>query len=340
MRASAIVAGLLALLTAPVLRADPVAEFYRGRQLELLIGLTQGAAYDVDARLVARHMPRHLPGNPTIVPKQMTGAGTIRATLYVANVAAKDGTVLLAPHQGLPLQQALKDPLLKADMREFRYIGTPVQETNILFSWHTSGIRTLDDAKHREVTIGAAGATSASAQYPAILNNLVGTRFKIIAGYQGGAEVDLAMERGEVMARGSANWEAIRERPGWLAEKKIHVLVQIGLAKPKDLPGPPMLTDLARNAQERAALHLLSAPAAIGHPILVGPGVPPERVAALRKAFDATVKDAEFLKEAAKLNREITPATGADLQKLADGIVNADAGVIDTLNKLIGQLGK
>lgn len=320
--------------------ADPVADFYRGKQIDLLIGLTQGAAYDIDARLVARHMTRYIPGNPTIVPKQMTGAGTIRATMYVYGAAPRDGTVMLAPHQGLPLQQALKDPTLKADMREFHWIGTPVQETNILFTWATSGIKTLEDAKKREVTIGAAGATSPSAQNPAILNAIAGTRFKVIAGYPGGADIDMAMERGEVHGRGSANWEAIRERPSWLAEKKINVLVQIGLKKPADLQEPPLLTDLARNEDERAALRLVSAPAAIGHPILVGPGVPAERVAALRKAFDQTVADPEFLKDAAKLNREISPVSGAALQNLANEIVGADAKVIATLQKLIGELGK
>lgn len=340
MRTTALFLSMLLGTSATVARADPVADFYRGRQIEILIGLTQGAAYDIDARLVARYMPKYIPGNPTMIPKQMTGAGSVRATLFVASAAARDGTVILAPHQGLPLQQALKDPTLKADMREFHWIGTPVQETNILFAWAASGIRTLDDAKKRDVTIGASGATSASAQYPAILNKLVGTRFKVIAGYQGGAEIDLAMERREVDARGSANWEAIRERPGWLAEKKINVLVQIGLSKPRDLQGPPMLTDLARNAEERAALHLLSAPAAIGHPLLFGPGVPADRVAAVRKAFDATVKDPDFLREAARINREISPASGIELQKLSDGIINADAKVIATLNALIGELGK
>lgn len=340
MRLPAPMLSIIAALLATSARADAVADFYRGRQIEVLIGLTQGAAYDIDARLLARFMPKYIPGNPTMVPKQMTGAGSVRATLFVASAAARDGTVILAPHQGLPLQQALKDPTLKADMREFHWICTPVQETNILFAWAASGIRTLDDARQRDVTIGASGATSASAQYPAILNRIVGTRFKVIAGYQGGAEIDLAMERGEVDARGSANWEAIRERPGWLAEKKINVLVQIGLSKPQDLQEPPMLTDLARNPQERAALHLLSAPAAIGHPFLFGPGVPADRVDAVRKAFDETVKDPDFLREAARLNREISPVSGIELQKLADGIVNADAKVIEVLNDLIGELGK
>lgn len=340
MRARFLSVGLISSLVAADVQADPVADFYRGRQIEVLIGLTQGAAYDVDARLLARFMPKYIPGNPTMIPKQMTGAGSVRATLFVASAAARDGTVILAPHQGLPLQQALKDPTLKADMREFHWIGTPVQETNILFAWAASGIASLEDAKKRDVTIGASGATSASAQYPAILNRIVGTRFKVIAGYQGGAEIDLALERREVDARGSANWEAIRERPGWLAEKKINVLVQIGLSKPQDLQEPPMLTYLARNPQERAALHLLSAPAAIGHPLLFGPGVPADRVDAVRKAFDETVKDPDFLREAARLNREISPASGIELQKLADGIVNADAKVIEVLNNLIGELGK
>lgn len=332
-------AAICYLAAGTALRAEEasVEAFYKGKSIDLYIGLTQGAAYDLDARLVARHMSKYIPGRPTIVPKQMTGAGSLRAIAFAANVAPRDGTVLVAPHQAIPLQQAMNDPGLKADLAAFHWIGTPVQENNVLITWHQTGIRTIDDAKLKEVVIGAVGQTSTAAQYPALLNAVAGTKFKIIAAYQGGTEVDLAMERGEVGGRGSANWDAVKARPGWIGDKKVNVLVQIGLTKVADLPDVPLLIEFARTDDERAAIRLLSAPSTIGHPLLTTPGVPEARVAALRRAFNLTMKDADFLHEAAKAQRDISPVTGAELQAIVGELVRPPKPVLDRLVALLGR---
>jgi tripartite-type tricarboxylate transporter receptor subunit TctC len=336
---AAFLAAALSIAFAGPLRAEDasVESFYKGKSIDLYIGLTQGAAYDIDARLVARHMSKYIPGRPVIVPKQMTGAGSLRAVAFAANVAPHDGTVLVAPHQAIPLQQAMHDPALKADVAAFHWIGTPVQETNVLITWHKSGIRSISDAKTKEVVIGGTGQTSTAAQYPALLNAVAGTRFKIIAGFQGGTEVDLAMERGEVDGRGSANWDAVKARPGWIDQKKVNVLVQIGLQRHPDLADVPLLTDFARNDEERAAIRLLAAPSTIGHPLLTTPGVPQARVDALRRAFDLTMKDPDFLREAAKAQREINPVLGTQLQRIVAELVAPPKPVLDRLVAMLGR---
>jgi tripartite-type tricarboxylate transporter receptor subunit TctC len=317
-----------------------VEAFYRGKQITLYIGLGPGGAYDVDARLVAKHMSKYIPGNPVIVPKQMTGAGSMVAVSFAANVAPRDGTVLLAPHQSVPLQQALGDPGVKADMSQFFWLGTPTQFNNVLITWHTSGIASIDDAKKQEVMLGSTGRASTSSQYSIALNRIAGTKFKIVLGYRGGAEIDLAMERGEVAGRGSASWDAMKMRAGWLEDKMINVLVQIGPKRAKDLPNAPLLTDFASDDRNRAALRLLSSPIALGDPLLTTPGVPQERVDALRKAFDLTMKDPDLLRDAGLAKREINPLSGAEQQRIVNELIHAPKEVIEHLTTILGEYAK
>src|SRR6476660_5271887 len=261
-----------------------VEDFYRGKKLDMIIGYSPGGTYDLYARLVARYLGNYIPGKPLIVPRNMPGAGSRAAANWVYNVAPKDGTVLATADQSLSLQQAVGDKRINFDTTKFIYIGNPNVENNITASWHTSGIKTIDDAKKREVTAGATGG-STSSQYPKAMNALLGTKFKIILGYPGGNDVNLALEKGEVAGRGSNSWASWKStRPDWLANKKINILVQIGLNKAPDLPDVPLLMDLAKNDQDRAVLKLLSAPSAIGRPIFTTPGVPDDRVKALRAA--------------------------------------------------------
>ena len=226
------------LLSLPVInaRADQqsVAAFYRGKSITLYVGMSPGAAYDIDARLVAKHLSKYIPGNPTIVSKQMPGAGSMVAISYAYNAAPHDGTVMVAPLQGIPLQQVLTGSAAKADLSRFSWIGTSTQDNNVVVTWYTSGIHSIDDARQRTVTLGSNGVADPSAYYGQALNALAGTKFKIIGGYRGGSDVDLAMERGEAAGRGSANWEGMKMRHGWVAEKKINVLVQVGLRRAKD----------------------------------------------------------------------------------------------------------
>jgi tripartite-type tricarboxylate transporter receptor subunit TctC len=312
---------LLASITARSAAADPVEDFYRGKSINLYISSTPGAGYDVYARLMARFMGEHIPGRPTIVPRNMAGGEGRIAAGYVYNVAAPDGLSLAALNRSVALAQAMGDSNLKFDIARFNWIGNPASDNSTLVTWHTTGIATIADAQAKEVTIGATGDGNSSI-YPKVLNTLDGTRFKIISGYPGGNEINLAMENGEVGGRGDNAWSSWKSgKPEWLRDRKINILVQVGLKPSPDLSGVPLMSDLARNDDDRQLMLLLSAPSAIGHPIATGPNVPAERVAALRHAFDATIVDPAFLEEAKRLKKDINPVSGADLQRIVEEIL-------------------
>ena len=307
--------------------AQSVEEFYKGRKIDVVIGFTVGGGYDAYARLLARHMGEHIPGKPAIIPRNMTGAGSRIAAAFIHGVAPKDGTAIGIADQSIPLEQALGDAGVKFDSRELNWIGNPNADNNVLTTWHTSPVKTLDDARKIEVTMGATGFNTSS-QYPTVLNATAGTKFKVIFGYPGGNEINLAMERGEVGGRGSNAWASYKStRPDWIKDNKINILVQIGLRKAPDLPNVPLLMETATNDVDRAALRLLSAPTTIGRPFFAPPNVPADRVKALRAAFDAMINDKAFLDEAQKLNLDIDPVSGEELQKIVADIIDAPAPV-------------
>ena len=319
--------------------AQSVEEFYRGKQIDLIIGYSSGGAYDLYARFIARHLGNHIPGRPTIVPRNMPGAGTRIAAAWVYNIAPKNGTVLATVDQALPLAQALGDKQLTVDTNKLIYIGNPIDDVNTTVAWHTSGIRTIEDARRKEVMVGSAGS-STSLHYPKAMNALAGTKFKIITGYPGGNEINIAMERGEVDARGSNSWGSWKStRAEWVAQKKINVLVQIGLRKAVDLPDVPLLMDLGSNDENRAILKLLSASATIGRPLFTTPGVPADRVKALRDAFDALMKDPVFLAQAQKEHFDIIPVSGEELQAIVQDMVSSPPRVISGLRQIIAEDG-
>jgi tripartite-type tricarboxylate transporter receptor subunit TctC len=334
------VAGLLVLTLGlcPAARADAVEDFYRGKTITLLIGYTPGGTYDAYGRLVARFMGEHIPGKPAIVPRNMPGAASRVAAAHLANVGPRDGTMLATADQSLALAQAMGEKL-QFDVTKFTWIGNPSAGNNTTVTWHTTGVKAIDDAKTREVTMGATGG-STSSQYPKAMNSVLGTKFKIITGYPGGNDINLAMERGEVGGRGSDSWASWKAtRPEWLKEKKINILVQIGLTKAPDLQDVPLLMDLASSPEDRAVLRLLSAPSVIGRPIFGPPGVPPERVKALRQAFDATMKDPAFIAEIEKAQLELEPVPGEELERLVNEIAATPKLVADRLAEIIGIEG-
>jgi tripartite-type tricarboxylate transporter receptor subunit TctC len=335
-RVGALGALLLAGVAGPgPAHAQEIESFYKGRKLDIVIGFSVGGGYDAYARVLARHIGEHIPGKPTIVPRNMTGAGSRIAAAYVFSVAAKDGTVMGIADQSIPLEQALGDSGVKFDSREFNWIGNVIADNNIVATWHTSPVKTIEDAKKIESTMGATGYNTSS-QYPTVLNQMIGTKFKVILGYPGGAEVNLAMERGEVQGRGSNSWASYKgTKPEWVRDNKINVLAQVGLKRADDLPNVPLLQELATNEQDAAAMRLLSAPTAIGRPFFAPPGVPAERVKALRAAFDATMKDPGFLDEAKKLNLDINPVSGEDLQKIVAEIIDASPVVKKRLSDVL-----
>jgi tripartite-type tricarboxylate transporter receptor subunit TctC len=332
--ALAIVAGI-AIWPGAAWSQQSVEDFYRGKKIDLIIGYSSGGTYDLYARLVARFLGNYIPGKPLIVPRNMPGAGSRAAANWVYNVAPKDGTVLATADQSLSLQQAVGEKRINFDTTKFIYIGNPNVENNTTAAWYTSGIKTIDDAKKREVATGATGG-STSSQYPKAMNALLGTKFKIILGYPGGNDVNLALERGEVEVRGSNSWTSWKAtRPDWIAQKKINILVQIGLAKAPDLPDVPLMMDLATNDADRQLLRVMSASTHIGRPIFTTPDVPADRVAALRQAFDTMVHDPAFIAEATREKFDIEPTTGEAMQRLVTEIVTIPAAQSERLKKII-----
>jgi tripartite-type tricarboxylate transporter receptor subunit TctC len=336
MRRLAYLACLVLGLTGTASAQDNAAQFYNGKTISLIIGYSAGGGYDTYARLVARFLGEHIPGKPIVVPRNMPGASSRVAIAYAYNVAPRDGLTLCTGDQSLALAQSMGEPL-NFDMSKFLYIGNPSSENNTTVTWHASGIRTIAEAMAQEVTMGATGG-SPSSQYPRIMNAVLGTRFKIILGYPGGNEINLAMERGEVAGRGSNNWASWKStRADWLQEKKINILVQVGLKKAHDLQDVPLLMELARNEEDRTLLKLLSTPATIGRPIFTTPQTPADRVTALRGGFDGMIKDQNFLADAARLNLEIDPVSGAELQEIVAEILKTPKSVSKRLAEYLAE---
>jgi tripartite-type tricarboxylate transporter receptor subunit TctC len=303
------IALILAVASAPAC-ADPVADFYKGKQIKFIIRAGVGGTYDLYARLLGRHMGTHIPGNPAILPVNMSGAGGIKAAMYVADVASKDGTILTIVSQGLAADQGLGlNASLQTDLRAFNWVGNMSSAGQVVVTWHTSPTKTLVDAMARATVIGVTGAGSISVQLGAVLNNVIGTRFKLVVGYPDGNDVNLAMERGEVEGRCSSPWPSyLAATPHYVLDRLITPIVQVGLEKEPDLPNVPLLRDLAKTAQERQILDFMSL-----------------AVAALRKAFDATLRDPAFIADADKQRLEIRAMDGGELADLVRQVIETPA---------------
>ncbi len=312
---------VLASLTPPT-RADNVADFYRGKRISLVIGFGSGGGYDLYARLLGRFIGAHIPGNPAIVPQNMPGAGSRSAANWLYAIAPKDGTVIACLSQATPTDQALSQPGVRFEAQKFNWIGNLSVVNNILFVSAASGVATLEEAKKKPLAIGASGASSPSVLYPQVSNNLLGTRFKIVSGYPGGGDINIAVERHEVDGRGSNSWASMKStRPDWLRDHTINILFQVGPRREPDLPDVPLWTELAGNEEQQQVLDILSGDVAVGRPILTAPDVPADRVAALRRAFDDTMQDPQFIEAAKQANMDMNPMGGAELQQVVGRIV-------------------
>ena len=333
---------LLLPLAASPLHAQSVADFYSRTSIRLPISGDTGGSYDTDARLVARHLGKHLPGYPRIIPENMLGASGRVAASYTYNAAPKDGSVMAVVQQTIAMGQALGESgTQQYDAARFNWIGSPVRPEEVLVVWYTIGVRTIEDAKKKEVVIGATSPTGTNYIYPKLINELLGTKFKIVTGYQGGASIVLALERGEVEGRGANPWSEWRViKPDWVRDKKIIPLVQMSLSKRPDLPDVPLLIDLAPNEDVRRVFELVSITGEIGRPFVAAPGVPADRIAALREAFDATVKDPEFLADAARGHKEIDLITGQELESLVQRVLSAPKSATDLLKAALAAGAK
>jgi tripartite-type tricarboxylate transporter receptor subunit TctC len=316
--------------------ADQVSDFYRGKSLSMIIATSPGGDYDIRARLVARHIGRHIPGEPAIIPRNMPGAVGLQAANYLAVQAPRDGTVLHAIMQAMSAYQAMGGSNVEYDTRKMAWIGNTTNSPNVVNSWYLTGIKTIQDVMERELVVGAPGTNTASVYYPRIMNALAGTKFKIVPGYPGGNDVNLAMERGEVGGRGSNSWASWKAtHADWITQKKIYILVQIALARSPELADVPLMTELARNEDDRKVLAFVSADTEINRAVVTTPDTPLERVEALRRAFDATMKDPLFLAEAQKAGIDINSSTGEEAQRVADFIANTPAAVVTRAKALL-----
>jgi hypothetical protein len=329
------------LIVSPATAQEAVAQFYKAKIINFYIGYPPGGAYDLYARLVARFMGAHIPGKPGIVPRNMPGAGGHTAATYLANIATPDGTSFGTADNSLALAQVTGDKTLTFDVRKLQYLGNPIVTNNVMVAWHTAGVQSIDDARHREIIMGATRPSNPGGQYPRAANLLLGTKFKLVYGYPGTGELNIAMEKGEIEGRGSNDWVGWKaSKPDWVADRKIIVLAQIGLRREKDLPNIPLLSDLASSDKDREVLKLLSSNVVLGKPVFTSHGLPPERLAALRKAFDETVTDPEFLAEAMRQRLDIDPVDGETIQKLvADLIENTPKDIVDRLREIMGPSG-
>ncbi len=338
-RGTCLIASVLIASLAPTAsRAETIAEFYARSNVRLIIAADPGGSYDSDARLVARHLPRHLPGHPKITIENMLGASGRIAANYMYNLAPRDGSVIAAVQQSVPLAQAIEDSGVQYDAARFHWIGSPVRPDEVIVVWHTTGIRSIEDAKTKEVIIGATTPTGMNYIYPKLVKELLGAKFKIVTGYHGAMQINLALERGEVEGRGSNPWaEWKTTKPDWIRDKKIVPILQMTLVKREDLPDVPRLIDLAPNPESRSVFELMSITADIGRPLLTAPGVPAERVAALRLAFDETVQDPEFLADAARMEREISPVKGGELQALVQRVLATPKSAVELLKSALAR---
>jgi tripartite-type tricarboxylate transporter receptor subunit TctC len=319
---------------------SPVVDFYKDKSIRLIISGESGGTYDTDGRMVARHIGKHIPGNPRVVPENMLGASGRVAANYLYNAAPKDGTVVAILQQSVPLGQALGESGISYDASRFNWLGSPVRPDETLVVWHTTGVKTMEDAKKKEVIIGATSPTGMNYLYPKLANELLGTKFKIVTGYPGGTPIMLALERGEVEGRGSNPWSDWKTRkPDWVRDKKIVPLMQMSLFKHPELPNVPLMVDLAPNDTARSVFELVTITGELGRPFLTSPDVPEERVKALRDAFDATMKDPEFLAEAAKMQKEIHPIHWQEMDDLVKRVLSAPQSAKDILKTALKPAG-
>lgn len=294
--------------------------FYKGKTIRILVGTASGGDYDTQARLMSRHMSRHVPGQPPIIVENMTGAGGLNMVNFLYRLAAKDGTSLGVIPNNFPAQQWAGGGGIQFDLVRFNWIGGLTKETSTMVAWAASGIRTLEDAMNREIIAGATSRGAITYAFPAMLNTLVGTRFKIVLGYTGGSEVNVAMERGEVVARLNSwsSWKATK--PEWIKNGLINVLVQAGPRHP-DLANVPSLEDMAKSEADRKIMEIALIGNKLGRPLAAPPETPADRVASLRDALRSLVADPMFLMEAKKLNMELDPMFGEEMQREIESVM-------------------
>jgi tripartite-type tricarboxylate transporter receptor subunit TctC len=317
-------------------------DFYAGKSIQLVIGFDAGGGYDLYARTVARYWARHIPGNPTFVPQNMPGAGTRIAANWLYNVAPKDGTAVGTVVQSTAVDQALGEPGIRFDAASFNWLGNPIVDNLVTLSWSASGLATLEDVKSKGGLFCGSTGGGPTTVFPRVINQLLGMQIKVVTGYPGQTAVNIAMERGEVNCIGGTTWSSVKAtmRP-MLDARKVNMLVQWGASKDPEISAyanrdVPLIQEFGQTDLDRRVLVFIGSGAAFGRPLLAPPGVPRERVDILRRTFDLTMKDPEFLAEAARLNMDIKPLAGTELQRIATDVVRSRPEDLARAKELIG----
>jgi tripartite-type tricarboxylate transporter receptor subunit TctC len=315
-----IAAGALATnVVSQTAHAQAGADFFKGKTVTVYVGLSPGGGYDTNARVLAKYMGRYLPGEPIMIVKNMPGGGGLVMTSYVANVAPKDGLHFGAPQRGIPFEPltAGDESHAKFDPLTLNWLGSMNADTSIAVSTKASGVKSWQDLKTKELIVGGTGVGTESVVVPYVLRNVLGLKFKVIAGYPGGSEMNLAMQRGETGGRGTFSWTSVKpQKAAWIDSGELFILYQMGLKKHPDLPDVPLVTDLAENNEQRQILELEFTGFQLGRPYFLPAGVPADRVTQMRRAFDATMKDKELIAEAEKLDLEVNPTNGEEMQAI------------------------
>ena len=341
--------GAVALALLAALCAAPAAglaqqqqPFFAGKTIQLIVSTGTGGGQDANARLVARHWINHIAGRPTMVVKNMPGAGHLRAANYLANQAPKNGTVLGAIVPAFLLAQVLESSKgIQFDAAKLSWIGSSATSNSTVYVWSKTQIQTMEDAMRQPVLMGATGAGSYTQIYPLILNAIAGTKFKVIAGYATTNDVNLAMERGEVQGRAGNNFNSLRmENPDWLREGKIRFLAQVGLTRDPDYPNLPLMQDFGKTEEDKRLLRLFSADIAVGRPFIGPPGMAPERLEELQRAFDETMADPAFLKDAQEMRIDVAPLRGEALQTIVSDIVATPPQIVARARQALEDLEK
>ena len=311
--------------------------FFKGKTITLLIGGTAGGGLDTAARIFARHATRHIPGHPTVTPQLMPGAGGIRVIDFLATSAPKDGTTIAVVPSGPLVEPLVGGRKIPYKMTDIHSIGAWARDFSVCVSWHASGFKTLDDVRAREMTVAGTGAAATPDTFPVVLNATLGTKFKVITGYLGTQETAMAIERGETHGRCGWSWSSLNGvKSDWLRDKKVHVFLQMGAEKSPLFPDAPFAPDLAKTPEDRQMLDLMFAPLALSNSFFAPPGLTAQRLADLRKAYDATLADPELIAEAVKLMKEEpNPTDGAQMQKIIERMYATPAPIVERLKEIL-----
>lgn len=321
--------GVIVLVSAAMPAAAHATSFFEGKNISLVVGSAAGGSYDLYARLISRHYGRHIPGHPNVSVRNMPGANSLSMATFLQDVANPDGLTLGAPLNTLPLTQMIAAGKVRVDAAGFNWIGTLSSLTSVLATWHTTGVRTVDDAKTRTVLIGSTTPGTTLEMYPLISNHVLGTKFQVVSGYKGGAAINFAMERGEVDGRGAFSYVALSfQHPDWVREGKLNYLFQMTSKRDPMLPNTPTLLELADEGDSKQIVSILVAIETIGRSLMSPPSTPSDRVVVLREGLMKLANDPQFLKDAERAKLEIKPTSGENLQRLVGDLVSLPAHVV------------